>query len=156
LQVIHLRDLGSPPSLHRSVESNLAAFVLRPAIDPPSIAFTPGGGAAISGSISLTADPPIGDLQRVSLLLNELVSVPPPPLTSPPAEVLAQAYSFVAPSRVTLSPPSGPPTSHATISIPITGVKAGTYLVRLQVDGAESVLQTDAGGQFVGPKVTIA
>jgi hypothetical protein len=156
VQVIHLRSLGSPPALHRGVESNLAAFILRPTINPASITFLQNAGVpAISGSITLTANPPIGDLQRVVLLLNQIVAIPPPPLTSPPEEIKAESYSFIAPARVTLSPPSGPPGSKSTITIPIRGVKAGTYLVRIQVDGAESPLQTDVNGQFSEPRVTI-
>jgi hypothetical protein len=157
VQVIQLRALGSPPAFHRGVESNLAAFILRPTIDPVSVTFVPGGGVpAISGTITLNANPPIGDLQRVVLLLNELVSMPPPPLASPPAEIKAESYSFLVPSQITLSPPSGPPGSKSTITIPIKGVKAGTYLLRIQVDGAESSLQTDASGQFTSPRTTIA
>ena len=154
VQVIHFRLLGSPPALHRGVESNLMAFVLRPTVT--NLNFTAGSGPAVSGSIAVTADPPIGDLQRVVLLLNEIVPIPPPPLTSPPAEIKAESYSFEAPARMTLSPPSGPPGAKSTITIPIEGVKAGSYLVRLQVDGAESVPQSDATGQFIGPKITIA
>jgi hypothetical protein len=155
VQVIHLRSLGSPPALHRGVESNLAAFILRPTIDPLSILFAPGTGPAISGTITLTVDPAVGDTQRVVLLLNELIALPPLPLASPPNEPRAESYGFDVPSRVTLSPPSGAPGSKSTITIPIKGVKAGTYLVRLQIDGAESPLLTDVNGQFSQPVVTI-
>ncbi len=56
---------------------------------------------------------------------------------------------------MTLSPPSGPPGSISSITIPVEGIKAGDYLVRVQVDGAESPLGSDAGGQYVEPQVTI-
>jgi hypothetical protein len=42
-----------------------------------------------------------------------------------------------------------------TITFAVKGVRAGTYLARLQVDGAGSPLTVDASGQFVGPLVTI-
>jgi hypothetical protein len=152
-QVIHRQLMGTPPFPHRGVESNLAAFVLRPTIDPPnSVVFVAGSGPApISGTITLSVNPAIGDQQRVVLLLNEFV-----PLTSPPQTVSAAAYSFVAPLRTPLSPPSGPPGSSQTIAIPVSGIKAGTYLVRIQVDGAESLLGVNATGQFDRPTVTIA
>jgi len=78
------------------------------------------------------------------------------PITSPPQTTVAAAYSFIAPLRTPLSPPSGPSGSSHTIAIPISGVKAGTYLVRVQVDGAESILGTNSIGQFDKPTVTIA
>jgi hypothetical protein len=39
------------------------------------------------------------------------------------------------------------------VTINIAGVPAGTYLARVQVDGAESLLTTNASGQFIGPTV---
>lgn len=36
------------------------------------------------------------------------------------------------------------------------GVPAGDYLVRLQVDGAQSVLETDSSGAFTGPSVSLS
>jgi hypothetical protein len=42
-----------------------------------------------------------------------------------------------------------------SIAFPVERVFAGTYLVRLQVDGAQSVLATDAAGQFDSPRITI-
>jgi hypothetical protein len=156
VQVLHLRAMGSPPALHRGVESNLAAFVLRPEIQSAMVNNVQGAGTAPrSADLTLTVNPPIGDEQRVALLLNELLPLSSPPLTSPPGVAKAEAYSFIAPSRITLSPPSGPPGSINSITIPIRGVKAGDYLVRLQVDGAESPLGSDASGQYVDPQVTI-
>jgi hypothetical protein len=152
VQVIQLRSMGTPAVPHRGVESNLEAFVLRPTIDTSAgVIFVPGPGSPISGTITLSVNPPIGDQQRVLLLLNEFL-----PVTSPPQNIKTEAYSFVAPSRTPLSPPAGPPGSSQTITIPIKGVKAGTYLVRIQVDGAESLLGTNAIGQFDQPTVVIA
>jgi len=39
--------------------------------------------------------------------------------------------------------------------IPISGVPAGTYLVRVLVDGAESPLDVDAGGHVTGPELIV-
>jgi hypothetical protein len=79
-----------------------------------------------SADITFTATPDIGVSQRVSLLLNQLAPAPAPP---------ANAYTFDAPARVKgVDPPTSP-----TITIPIKDVLAGTYMVRVLVDGAESV-----------------
>jgi hypothetical protein len=81
--------------------------------------------------------------------LNELsqpASPPPTPL----------AYSFAAePTYSLLSPPPSPPPPSPTVSVPYSGVMPGTYLVRLQVDGAQSLLTTDSNGVFNGPKVNL-
>jgi hypothetical protein len=153
VQVIQRTLLGSPPTPHRGFESNIAAFVLNPRlVEPIGLANLQGTGTELrSARVDLTVDPAVGDTQRVVLFLNELT-----PLGSPPGteESKAQAYSFSAPSRIPLSPPS-PPGPSQIISIPISGVEAGDYLVRIQVDGAESPLGTDAAGRYNSPMVTI-
>jgi hypothetical protein len=154
VQVIHRTLIGEPLTPHRGVESNVAAFVLRPRIvEPVGVAnLHIAGNNLRSADMNLTVTPAIGDAQRVVLLLNEIN----PPVTSPPGPAaIAQSYSFNAPSRIPQSPPAGPPGASATITIPISGVKAGTYLVRIQVDGAESPLGSDAAGQYNAPQVTI-
>lgn len=153
VQVIHRTLMGSPPTPHRGFESKVAAFVLRPRIETISLSNVQGAGSnPRSATVALTVKPAVGDAQRVVLLLNELN----PPVTSPPgAETIAQSYSFIAPSRTPLSPPTSPPGATESLIIPIRGVKAGTYLVRVQVDGAESPLETDAVGRYHLPQVII-
>jgi hypothetical protein len=151
VQVVHRTLLGLPPTPHRGVESNIAAFVLRPHIENISIFNPQGTGSSPrSAEINLTVSPAIGDTQRVVLLLNEFI-----PLLSPPQTTAAQSYSFVAPTRVPLSPPNGPGPSN-NITIPVRGVRAGSYLVRIQVDGAESPLEFNPAGQYVAPLLTLA
>ena len=139
VQVIRPLLLSIPPVPHRGVESNIAAFVLRPNLTAVS---------ATSTQVQVTAAPPIGKEQRVVLLLNE---------ANPPGNRPAREYRFEAPSR---DVPDAPVTS-ATITIPISGVAAGEYLVRVQVDGAESPLQAETNpasptfNQYTAPKVTI-
>jgi hypothetical protein len=155
VQVIHRTLMGEPPTPHRGVESNVAAFVLRPHIvEPVDVSnLQIAENNFRSADINLTVKPAIGDAQRVVLLLNQIDL----PVTSPPGpEAIAQAYSFNAPSRIPVSLPTGPPAASESITIPISGVKAGNYLVRIQVDGAESPLGTDARGQYNSPQVTIA
>jgi hypothetical protein len=124
VQVVQPRLLGTPPAEHAGFESNVAAFVLHPTITV---------NASTSTNIDLTVDPKVGARQRVVLLLNEDTTVDP------------GAYTFAAPPRNADS---------AALSILISGVPAGTYFVRLQVDGAESLLELHPGPNF-GPTVTI-
>jgi hypothetical protein len=110
-QVVHLLELGDPPTPHRGVESNVVPFVLRPTLT----------SATRSGdTVTIVADPPIGSRQRVVLLLNEVAG--------------DHAYAIPAPLRALDADP---------VQVPIAGVEAGTYRVRIQVAGAESIL--DAG-----------
>lgn len=153
VQVVQRMLMGSPPTPHQGVESNVAAFVLRPSITaPPIVTGVTGTGAQLrSGIVKLKVKPAVGQQQRVVLLLNERI-----PQTSPPTpQRTPLAYSFRAPFGYQLSPPLSPPESTENLNISISGVRAGKYLVRVQVDGAESVLGTNVNGQFNSPLVTI-
>jgi hypothetical protein len=147
VQVLHYLDMGTPPQPHAGFSSNLAAFVLRPSIIAPIGVSNPQnlGGGLYSAVLDLTLSPAVGDRQRVVLFLNEFNPAASPPISAP------AAYSFVAPARDVLSPPD----ATANISVPITGVRAGDYLVRVQVDGAESPLEVDSEGRYNAPQVTI-
>jgi hypothetical protein len=151
VQVVHRTLLGLPPTPHRGVESNVAAFVLQPLIQNISI-FNPQGtgNSPRSADVNLTVNPAIRDTQRVVLLLNEFI-----PFASPPQTTVAESYSFVAPTPPLSSPSAGPPGTSNNITIPVRGVKAGSYLVRIQVDGAESPLEANAAGQYVAPLLTL-
>ena len=169
VQVVHPRFMGDPPVAHRGVESNLAAFVLRPRIDAISAAnsqvvvgdlrtadltvqFTPPR-EAIGLPVTANGEPP-APLQRYVLLMNAF-NPPGSPLASPLQAPRTESYSFVAPSPISLSPPSAPVPTTNTIMFSTKNVRAGTYLVRLQVDGADSPLTTGPSGQFSDPLVTI-
>jgi len=141
VQVIQPFMMGTPPVAHEGVESNAVPFVLRPTITG-AVTTAPGAEAGVT-DVSVPLDPPVGKAQRVVLLLNEFQ----PPTTRSPF-----AFSFVAPSR---NPPASPPTV-VTITFPTVGVQSAEYLVRVQVDGAESVLAVDGTGQFSSPRVTFA
>lgn len=130
IQVVQKTLMGSPPALHRGVESNGATLTLRPTIVNPA-------GVATSLGVSnftLTLSPNIGAGQRAVLVLNSTGAGPAVSFVS--EAVIAAAES----NQVTLS---------------IAGVPSGSYLVRVQVDGAESLLTSGPGGQFTGPKVNI-
>lgn len=128
VQVVHQVDLGKPAVAHRGVESNVSAFVLHPKITVP---------ASASGNVQLTFDPKVSRAQRVTLLLSSV----------------SQAAAFSIAPLPENGIPSGQ-TETAAITFSLAGVPAGSYLVRVQVDGAESALSMSAG-QFDGPALNV-
>jgi uncharacterized protein DUF4255/IPT/TIG domain-containing protein len=127
LQVVQPLDLGTPKEPHSAVESNVMAFVLRPRITAT---------AAAANSITVTVQPPLAAGQVLTVLLNALGGSG------------GAGFTFTAdPASATI----------ATVPVPITGVPSGDYLVRVQVDGAQSVLDVDpVSGRYKGtPKVTV-
>ena len=143
VRVVHYTMMGSPPSLHEGVESNAETFELRPRITAPVGANVQGSGnQPRSGSVTVQLSPQVGRTQRVTLLLNERQ----PPGTRPP-----RSYSFETPSR---TQPTDPQTS-AQITVPVSGLAPGQYLVRVRVDGAESLLGTNSSGEYTSPDVEI-
>ncbi len=150
-QVIHRFPLGEPPLPHRGFESNVAAFVLRPVINklpgPPerydiTISTSAGPGGRREGTVTVNFSNPVGREQRVLLLLNRLGV----PFGQP---VPSYGFEF---DRWPTAPGDEQRTS---IVFRISGVEAGDYLLRVQVDGAETVLEADAGGVYTQPRVTI-
>lgn len=144
IQVVHPVLMGSPLQPHTGVSSRTEAFVLSPRIISSQVLNVQGSGnAPRSANVRLEVSPAVTDTQRVMLLLNELN--PPDPGVPP------RSYSF----QLLLSTILSPPGSLEIINIPITGVRAGTYLVRIQVDGAESPLGAGANGNYNSPVITI-
>lgn len=142
LQVVHEILMGSPPVPHRGVSSNVEAFVLSPEISGGvvNVADTAVNTDGLwSANIEVTLEPAVGPAQRVVLLLNQF-NVPNP-----------AAYTFQMPAL----PPQSPPGPVANISIPASGVRAGTYLARVRVDGAESPLGVDAAFNYNSPTADI-
>lgn len=117
---------GLPSDPHRGLESNVAAFVLSPQITTPAPI-----AAARNTTLTLAIDPQVGRAQRATLLVgSSTISIP-------------------------ARPAAGPSTT-ATLDFPIPDdFTTGTQLLRVQIDGAESPLEVDVSGQFVGPTVTI-
>lgn len=153
-QVAHLLLLGGgegglpPGTLHRGSLSNMAPFVLHPQIKQPGgvydITFTERAAApdgTLAGKISVKLAPDVGKDQRVELLLNEAQPAGRP-----------ESYRFPATRRTA---------DGDTVEFPILGVTPHTYLVRVQVDGAESPLDMDTVeanptfGMYIGPTVDI-
>ena len=153
VQVIHQMLMGNPPMKHPGVESNVAAFVLCPTITPPTVANATSHTVSdaannwitlFAADITVNVSPGVGKKQRVVLLLNEF---------DPPGDRPAHSYSFKAPPR---------DEDASLIVIHISDVAPGDYLVRVQVDGAESLLTVDTNqssstfNQYIEPKVTIS
>lgn len=149
VQVIHREDErlnphnGSRDSLvlERLVESNVAPFILRPAIRAVQIEAVEGDEEEPrTGKLRVQVTPHVGQKQRVTLVMNERNPVDP------------AAYNFVALARRE---------DGDTVIVPLREVKPGEYLLRLLVDGAESLLQVDFDSrsptyeQYVAPTVTI-
>jgi hypothetical protein len=149
VRVVHRIDLAippAPPAWHDGLESNVAALVLSPEVTNLQANVTTGQGQAADvprgGEITLDIAPAVGKRQRVLLLLNER----DPPDTRPPF-----AYRFAGTSH---SQPASPDVS-TSLAVSFAGVHTATYLVRVQVDGAESPLAVDAAGNYVSPNVSI-
>jgi len=126
VQVIQKVLIGTPPAPHRSVQSNVAPFVLRPTITGASAAVKAPGIT----TVTLVVAPDIGAGQRAVLLLNNLAVSPATAFTSNPVVAAADSNK---------------------INIDIAGVPTGSYLVRVQIDGAESLLNAS----FSGPTVAM-
>lgn len=132
VQVVHPRLMGTPVRPHRGEESNVAPFVLRPVVrwqnDDPmmgvyDVTVTPANAVADTPArVTVRVTPVVGARQRVELLLNELAADGAP------------AFLYDAPVRTADSD---------TVTFDTPGLGPGRYLVRVRVDGAESVLESD-------------
>jgi len=121
---------GKPATARPWLESNAAPYVRRPRVLDAS--------REANGDVRLTLDIPAEPQQRVTVLLDE---------QAPPGE--PHSYQFTA--KFPLAPGPDPVEE---FTVPINDVAAGTYLVRVQIDGAQSPLTFD-GSAFTGPTVDI-
>lgn len=130
--------MGSPPALHKGVASQVQSFVLSPLIVGNGSTSGTVTTGIFAGNILLKVHPVVVYKQTVRLLLDGLA-----PTTG--------AYAFDIEGLALSSPPG------EDISLPVAGIPTGTYLVRIQVDGAESPLLQDAvTRQYNSPVVVIA
>ncbi|HEV2237671.1 MAG TPA: hypothetical protein VGR57_13500, partial [Ktedonobacterales bacterium] len=136
LQVIQTIQVGDPTRLHDVplFESNVAPFVLHPVIGAATFAVDSGQQIMTVPVTSVTIDP----TQRV---LAYLYPTPPTTAVSPAAILPARPRALAA--------------DPITFIVEHAQVLAGTYLLSIQIDGAASLLDTDAAGAFSGPKVVI-
>jgi hypothetical protein len=143
LQIIHPRMMGTPAVEHPGVQSNLAAFVLHPTINKKGDGTPDLTVAAAKATIKIS--PKVSKTQNAFLLLNELTT---------PVDRGARAY------RLESEPHNKPadPDETDTLVFPLTGVKSGDYLARVQIDGADSPLDKSADENnpaYTGTKITI-
>jgi hypothetical protein len=132
MQVLHSLPLGTPPVTHSVTGSEVMPFLLRPNIS-----------ASLQGAaIRIQFVPRVGRKQRVILILNELTANPKP-----------KGYRLDAPKDNGITNVNTDDTDG--IDFPVTKIAPGTYLVRVQVDGAESLLQKNAGGLYDQPQVIV-
>jgi hypothetical protein len=134
-QVVQPQLLGTPATLHAGSESNVVPFVLRPRITSSTVSMETSPPDKFR-TVTVGITPRVGAEQRVVLLLNEPVAVNPP-----------RAFSALAEPR----------TGDAdAVLFKVRGLISGTVLlIRVQVDGAESLLTVAADGTYDGPKVTV-
>jgi hypothetical protein len=131
VQVVQSLDFGTPNEPHRGFASNVAAFMLTPRIT------TAKPTVAQGGTLTLSVTPPVDRSERVALLVGDrTISIPDRPATGPAT------------------------TTDLDFPIPADFPK-GNFLLRVQVDGAESALEVDTNkqsptyNQYVGPTVNI-
>jgi hypothetical protein len=143
LQVVHKRMMGTPEQPHPGIESNVVAFVLTPQITKTGGNYdvtkgavtteTINGQTVYSADVTVKVKPVVGKDQRVLLLLNELTATDPHAYTFPVKPVTADT---------------------ATLVFRVRRARPGTYLVRIQVDGAESRLEL-VGNTYGKPVLTL-
>jgi hypothetical protein len=141
--------MGEPETEHKGFESNVAAFVLRPIVSAGAVNITStsvlDGTTFHNADVTLNFTPRVGLSQRVALLLNEL---------NPPTDRPAYAYRF----EVVVEPVNPGDISVGSLIAHVTHVASAHYLVRIQVDGAESLLQSDSNmldPKFILPEVNL-
>jgi hypothetical protein len=130
LQVVQPWLIGDPPTEHVGAESAVVPLLVRPVV---AAAVT-----APPGSLVVPVSPAVARGQRVVVILNE---------HRPPAVRAGRAYAFAAP-LIDMD-------ASDRVTVAISGVEPGTYLVRVQVDGAQSLLGVGADGQFDQPRVVL-
>ena len=148
LRVEHLIDLSDPPVVHEGNTSNLFPFLLRPQIaaTPENVVNSAANGVALrAGKLKIDVQPAVGRSQDVIVLLNEF---------NPPADRPARGYSFAAPANNGIADPNQASTN--TISVPFQAVVAGKYLVRMRIDGVDSMLTPEASGLYAQPQVDLS
>lgn len=146
VRVVHAADFAPASGAREVLDSNAVPVTVRPriartggapVITPTGI--TTAGGRVTGGSVTIRLNPVVGREQRVRVMLHGTGAGPP------------TQYVLEAPSRA-LDPV---PTS-ATITIDPVGVRTGSYLVSVEVDGVSSRLTHDpAANTYTGPVVTL-
>jgi hypothetical protein len=154
VRIEHRMLMGDPPEERSAGTSNIAPLVIVPRIRQAggayqvSVADVVATGDLRAGTLNVTVDPAVGNRQRVLVSLNQI---------DPPPDETPASYRFADASRDI----EGAPETANALSVPFVDVRAGTYLVRVQVDGAESPLDRDLDRtsptfeRYVAPTVSL-
>ena len=141
LQVIH-RINSTSPLITNEIASNVMPFVLCPTIINATVTQLEAIEEDLrSAVVVVQLDVLVREKQKVVLALNEWTADSP------------SIYLFDRPPL---------PYTSSTIEIPIANIKAGEYLVRMRIDGAESKLGVDDDPDsptynwYNSPKITIS
>ena len=134
-------SIPDPIEKFRNVESNIVPLVLRPTLVDFSVDDLAGSGTRLrNGVIIIESNLETKPTQKVILALNETSR-------DDPQAYLFEADVFESETNI--------------VSFSFKGVKAGDYLLRLQIDGAESKLERDSdpnsptAGLFIHPMLSI-
>jgi IPT/TIG domain-containing protein len=112
--------------------SSPAPFQLLPAIQDPSPLH-----ATLGSPLTLTISPPVGREQQATVYIGDYaIPVPARPVTAP---ATSASLTFTVPA-------GGPP----------AGTGAGTFPIRVEVDGAGSLLTQQPGGGQWTPQVVVS
>lgn len=146
LRVVRQVVVGALPAKN-VVESNVSLFYLQPVIrqgpTPPNDDLITVGPVDATQTppvtpVTVQLDPVLESTQQVQLLLNEL---------APPAGAVPLSFTFDADASQI---------SANSVTFSTFGTRAGAYLVRVRVDGAESLLRTDpVTNAYAQPVVTL-
>jgi hypothetical protein len=128
-----LQDVRSGPGtvLTRVLESGPVPFVRQAQVNSV--------GPVVNHTVTIELDLPVGDQQRAHLLLDELTTTPGVP----------HGYQLEAPFPLT-----GRADPHR-VPFALTGVVAGRYLLRVEVDGAPTPLGQADDGSYLGPVLVV-
>lgn len=145
LRVIHRRQMGEPPQPRLAGQSSAFPIVIQPRLLPLAadavhdVEVSPETGLR-SGAVAVSVEPPVGSQQQVTMMLNAVPG--------------GTGQSFVFPDERRDA-------ETADLDLPFAAVPAGSYLIRVAVDGAETPLAVDttAGspteGQYTEPVVVV-
>ena len=140
VQVMQPKLIGTPPVVHAGTTSLPSEFILSPVVQNVSAVNVVVNNGLAKADINLVLNPAINPGQKVMLLLNQVVG-----------SGTTHAYTFPLAADFFGSPPV--PVS--AITIKVNNVAQGNYLVRIQADGAESTMGSDAQGQYNSPKISM-
>lgn len=141
IQVVRLGETTTESDVELAIESNVLPFILCPNIqrDGDGINLTnlavDEEANRYSGIVTLTVDLLADPRQWVFLLLNGISQ-------DSPSTYIFRANRRRFPTR--------------EFSFALRDVQAGEYLVRVQIDGAESPLHVDDQNAYIGPLLVVA